>query len=88
MHDPAALLAPLADAALENGLGKGMAGLSGPLLGGDEETIAGHISALRKDCPPLLPPYQAMGLATLDALQPLNRREEPSPCRAMLERDR
>ncbi|WP_097093793.1 Rossmann-like and DUF2520 domain-containing protein [Novosphingobium sp. Chol11] len=88
VDDPAALLAPLVRAALENSLGKGMAGLSGPLLRGDKATIAGHISALRKDCPPLLPPYQAMGLATLDALERLNGKELPSPCRPMLEKER
>ncbi|HKY80910.1 MAG TPA: DUF2520 domain-containing protein [Sphingobium sp.] len=88
VDDPAALLAPLARAALENSLGKGMAGLSGPLLRGDAETIAGHISALRKDCPPLLPPYQAMALATLDALERLNGKDGPSPCRSMLDKAR
>lgn len=88
VDNPAALLAPLARAALENSLGKGMAGLSGPLLRGDKETIAGHILALGKDCPSLLPPYQAMGLATLDALERVNGREEPSPCRPMLKKHR
>lgn len=51
VDDPAALLAPLARAALANGLGKGMAGLSGPLLRGDAATIGGHLVALRQDCP-------------------------------------
>lgn len=88
VSDPAALLAPLVRAALENSLGKGMAGLSGPLLRGDEATIAGHISALRRDCPPLLPSYRAMALATLDALERLNGREGPSPFRSMLEKAR
>jgi predicted short-subunit dehydrogenase-like oxidoreductase (DUF2520 family) len=87
VNDPASLLAPLARAALENSLAKGMAGLSGPLLRGDEETIAGHIAALRKDYPPLLPPYQAMGLATLDALQRFYGKKDPSPWQAMLEND-
>ena len=87
VDDPAALLAPLVRAALENGLGKGMAGLSGPLLRGDEETIAGHIAALRRDCPQLLPPYRAMALATLDAL---DRRDGTarSACRSLLEQAR
>lgn len=86
VDDPAGLLTPLVRAALENSLGKGMAGLSGPLLRGDEETIAGHISALREHCPALLPSYLAMGLATLDALKRLNGTETPSPCRPILEK--
>lgn len=87
VDNPAALLAPLARAALENSLGKGMGGLSGPLLRDDAGTIAGHISALRQDCPSLLSPYQAMGLATLDAVERLTGRQEPSPCRPILEED-
>lgn len=66
--EPAALLAPLVRAALENSLDKGMAGLSGPLLRGDVDTIGKHLTALRADCPALLPAYRAMGVATLDAL--------------------
>ncbi|WP_022683469.1 Rossmann-like and DUF2520 domain-containing protein [Sphingobium bisphenolivorans] len=83
VDDPAALLAPLVRTALENSLSKGMMGLSGPLLRGDEETIGGHLSALRKDCPPLFPPYQAMALATLDALERSNGTAQ-SACRSML----
>ncbi|MCK9514142.1 MAG: DUF2520 domain-containing protein [Pigmentiphaga sp.] len=87
VDDPAALLAPLARAALENSLGKGMAGLSGPLLRGDAATIGGHVSALRKDCPSLLPPYRAMALATLDALEGANGSARPGACRSLLETD-
>ena len=87
VDDPAALIGPLARAALENGLQKGVAGLSGPLLRGDAQTIAGHVAALGKDVPDLLPAYCAMGLATLDALSRLNAWEGPSPCRAVLEQN-
>ena len=87
VDDPAALLAPLVRAALENSLGKGITGLSGPLLRGDAKTIGRHVSALGKDCPPLLPPYRAMALATLDALERLNRTAWPSACRSILEND-
>lgn len=66
--DPAALLAPLVRAALDNSLGAGMAGLSGPLLRGDEATIRDHMAAISDGCPQLLPAYRAMATATLDAL--------------------
>lgn len=87
VDDPAALLAPLVRAALENGLGKGMAGLSGPLLRGDAATIGGHVSALRHDCPALLPPYRAMAIATLDALERVNGSAPSRACRSLLETD-
>lgn len=87
VDDPAALLAPLVRAALENGLGKGMAGMSGPLLRGDAATIGGHIFALRQDCPSLLPPYHAMALATLDALERANESAPSGTCRSLLEMD-
>jgi predicted short-subunit dehydrogenase-like oxidoreductase (DUF2520 family) len=87
VDDPAALLAPLVRAALENGLGKGMAGLSGPLLRGDAATIGGHVAALRHDCPALLPPYRAMALATLDALERVNGSAPSGACRSQLETD-
>lgn len=67
--DPAALLAPLVRAALDNSLTHGFAALSGPLLRGDDETIAGHLAALARDDPDLLPAYRAMALATLDHME-------------------
>lgn len=69
VDDPAGLLAPLVRAALENSLEHGFSALSGPLLRGDEETIAGHLEALAGLRPEILPPYRAMALATLDALE-------------------
>lgn len=69
VDDPAALLAPLVRAALENSLDQGFAGLSGPLLRGDTRTIGDHIDALNAHSPGLLPAYRAMALATLDALK-------------------
>ncbi|HMN53533.1 MAG TPA: DUF2520 domain-containing protein [Sphingopyxis sp.] len=80
VDDPAALLAPLVRAALENSLERGFAALSGPLLRGDERTVAGHLTALATDCPALLPAYRAMALATLDELG----RTEPSALRRAL----
>lgn len=67
--DPRALIAPLVRAALDNSVASGLAALSGPVLRGDGETIAGHLAALEQDCPSLLPAYRAMALATVDALE-------------------
>jgi len=67
--EPGALIAPLVRAALENSLDRGFDALSGPLLRGDAQTIASHISALAADCPALLPAYRAMALATIDELE-------------------
>ena len=69
VDDPAALLAPLVRAALENSLLLGFAALSGPLLRGDDQTISQHIDALADSVPELLPPYRAMALATLDEME-------------------
>ena len=68
VDDPAALLAPLVRAALENSLAHGFAGLSGPLLRGDHHTIADHLDALGAFSPDLLPAYRAMARATTDEL--------------------
>ncbi|NOW48246.1 putative short-subunit dehydrogenase-like oxidoreductase (DUF2520 family) [Novosphingobium sp. SG751A] len=69
VDDGAALLAPLVRAALDNSLAMGFDALSGPLLRGDGETIGGHITALERDCPEMLPAYRAMARATLDKLE-------------------
>jgi predicted short-subunit dehydrogenase-like oxidoreductase (DUF2520 family) len=80
VDSPAALLAPLVRAALENSLDRGFAALSGPLLRGDDRTVAGHLDALEAGCPDLLLAYRAMALATLDMLG----RTEPSDLRRQL----
>lgn len=69
VDDPAALLAPLVRAALDNSLDMGFAGLSGPLLRGDAQTIADHLGALAEYSPPLLPAYRAMARATVGELK-------------------
>lgn len=87
VDDPGALLAPLARAALENGLAKGMDALSGPVLRGDVETIAGHLRAIGRDAPPLEPAYRAMALATLDAVEARGRRAQPAMRTCLTEQD-
>ncbi len=78
VDEPAGLLAPLVRAALENSLANGFAALSGPLLRGDEESIAGHLDALGEGAPQVLPPYRAMALATLDAMERSGMRVAPA----------
>ncbi len=84
VDDPAALLAPLVRASLENSLERGFAALSGPLLRGDHHTVEGHIDALEVYCPDLLPAYRAMALATLDELQRSGVREASPTLRRRL----
>lgn len=69
VEDPSALLAPLVRAALQNSLDHGFAGLSGPLLRGDAETVGDHLATIEADSPALLPAYRAMARATLDELK-------------------
>lgn len=82
--EPAALLAPLVRAALDNSLAHGFAALSGPLLRSDRQTIASHVQALAADCPSLLPAYQAMALATLDELDRVGSKVDQPGLRADL----
>ncbi|WP_420145640.1 Rossmann-like and DUF2520 domain-containing protein [Sphingobium sp.] len=82
--DPSALLAPLVRAALDNGLDRGIGGLSGPLLRGDVDSIARHLTALSADQPRLLPAYRAMAIATLDALEDHGAAAMP-PLRTLLD---
>lgn len=69
VDDPSGLLAPLVRAALGNSLDHGFAGLSGPLLRGDGQTIGDHLDTLKRHSPDLLPAYRAMARATLDELK-------------------
>lgn len=80
IDEPAALLAPLVRAALENSLERGFAALSGPILRGDDQTVYGHLDALQAWDAELLPAYRAMALATLDELG----RKDPSELRLKL----
>lgn len=68
VDEPAALLAPLVRAALDNSLEGGFAALSGPIRRGDDRTVHGHLDALETWDPALLRAYRAMALATLDEL--------------------
>ncbi|MBB4929257.1 putative short-subunit dehydrogenase-like oxidoreductase (DUF2520 family) [Lipingzhangella halophila] len=64
VDSPARLLGPLLGAALDNALRLGIDGLSGPVLRGDAETVAGHIAKLRAHSPESVPSYVALARLT------------------------
>ncbi|MPT47953.1 MAG: DUF2520 domain-containing protein [Sphingobium sp.] len=74
--NPYAVMAPLIRAAVENSISSGFDALSGPILRGDVDTIAGHLAALYQYCPEILPDYSAMASATVRELG--NRTRTPS----------
>jgi predicted short-subunit dehydrogenase-like oxidoreductase (DUF2520 family) len=65
--DPAAALAPLQRASLDNvrAVGAGRA-LTGPVVRGDAGTIRRNLEALHEDAPELVPAYVGMARAALD----------------------
>lgn len=83
--EPGAVLAPLARAALENSLDQGFAALTGPVLRGDAETVAGHLDALAAHRPDVLPAYRAMARATLDRLERDGDRPASAALRGLLD---
>src|SRR5690606_41784103 len=62
--DPARMRGPLLGAALDNALRLGIDGLSGPVLRGDAETVAGHLSELRAPSPESVDAYVALARLT------------------------
>jgi predicted short-subunit dehydrogenase-like oxidoreductase (DUF2520 family) len=60
------MLTPLLSAALDNALQLGDAGLTGPVVRGDADTVAGHIEALRAASPEALRAYIALARLTAD----------------------
>jgi hypothetical protein len=64
--DPAATLRPLLTAALDNALVSGDAALTGPIVRGDVNTIAGHLAEIAESAPATIPSYVAMAKATAD----------------------
>jgi predicted short-subunit dehydrogenase-like oxidoreductase (DUF2520 family) len=63
---PARMLAPLLSAALDNALQLGDAGLTGPVVRGDADTVAAHVEALRVASPEALRAYVALARLTAD----------------------
>ncbi|TQN33152.1 putative short-subunit dehydrogenase-like oxidoreductase (DUF2520 family) [Haloactinospora alba] len=66
VDDPGRMLGPLLSASLDNALRLGMDGLSGPILRGDAETVASHITELRAHSPESAASYVAMARLTAD----------------------
>jgi predicted short-subunit dehydrogenase-like oxidoreductase (DUF2520 family) len=64
--DPAAILRPLLQAALDNALAEGDSALTGPIVRGDVNTIRAHLAELARTAPDTLPSYVALARATLD----------------------
>lgn len=65
-EDPAATLRPLLGAALDNALTSGDAALTGPIVRGDVNTVAGHLAELAETAPATIPSYVALAKATAD----------------------
>ncbi len=63
---PADTLRPLLTAALDNALEQGDSALTGPIVRGDLNTVAGHLDELAANAPHTLPSYVAMARDTLD----------------------
>jgi len=64
--EPARMLRPLLQAALDNALDLGDAALTGPVARGDADTVASHLAVLRAAAPQALPAYLALARLTAD----------------------
>jgi predicted short-subunit dehydrogenase-like oxidoreductase (DUF2520 family) len=64
--DPAAVLRPLLQAALDNALAEGDSALTGPIVRGDVNTVRAHLAEIDRTAPETLPSYVALARATLD----------------------
>jgi predicted short-subunit dehydrogenase-like oxidoreductase (DUF2520 family) len=64
--DPAAILRPLLQAALDNALAEGDSALTGPIVRGDVNTVRAHVVEIGRTAPDTLPSYLALARATLD----------------------
>ena len=66
VDDPARVLAPLLDAALDNTLRLGDAALTGPVARGDAGTVAKHLATLDAVAPESVAPYLVLARRTAD----------------------
>jgi predicted short-subunit dehydrogenase-like oxidoreductase (DUF2520 family) len=64
--DPAAVLRPLLQAALDNSLAYGDAALTGPVVRGDAHTVRAHLAALEDAGPGTRSAYRAMASAAVE----------------------
>jgi predicted short-subunit dehydrogenase-like oxidoreductase (DUF2520 family) len=73
VDQPARVLGPLLTAALDNGLRRGDAGLTGPVSRGDVGTVAGHVAALTDRAPDAVAGYVAMARRTTERARAAGR---------------
>lgn len=66
VDDPQRLLGPLLSAALDNALRFGDAGLTGPVVRGDADTVRAHLEVLARVSPEISAAYVAMARLTAD----------------------
>ncbi|MGW0183562.1 Rossmann-like and DUF2520 domain-containing protein [Nocardia sp. NPDC003345] len=76
---PERLLAPLASAALDNALRRGLSALTGPVARGDTAAVAAHLDALAAADPRIAAGYRALSLRTAE------RAQAPAELRELLE---
>ena len=82
--DPAAIVGPLLQAALDNALSYGDAALTGPIVRGDLQTVRDHVHALADTSLETLESYVAMGRATANHAV-LDGRLQPQRAAAVVE---
>jgi predicted short-subunit dehydrogenase-like oxidoreductase (DUF2520 family) len=73
--DPAATLAPLLGAALDNTLAYGDAALTGPIVRGDVRTVEAHLQSMAVTTPSAVEAYVAMARATVNRAVVMGRLE-------------
>jgi predicted short-subunit dehydrogenase-like oxidoreductase (DUF2520 family) len=73
--DPAATLAPLLGAALDNTLAYGDAALTGPIVRGDVHTVRAHLQTMALTAPSTVDTYVAMARATVNRAVVMGRLE-------------
>ncbi|MDS1271924.1 DUF2520 domain-containing protein [Lipingzhangella sp. LS1_29] len=66
VDEPGRMLGPLLGAALDNALRLGIDGLSGPVVRGDADTVARHLTELRQNSPDAVASYVALARRTAD----------------------
>jgi predicted short-subunit dehydrogenase-like oxidoreductase (DUF2520 family) len=82
--DPAAIVRPLLQAALDNSLAYGDAALTGPIVRGDVQTVRDHLAALAGTSLETFESYVAMGRATANHAV-LDGRLQPARAAAVVE---
>lgn len=88
VEDPAAFLAPLVRASVDNVLDRGAAALTGPVVRGDVGTVSRHLEAIGHDLPELEDAYRRLAAVTLSQVRPELSAEAAAALEALLADDR